>query len=147
MAVYKRKETGTWFYKFMIKGVTYRESIPEAGTKRQAEHVERLARQDVFEGRYGKQAGTESFVKFVQEVYLPWARENKRSFTSDEWRCQVLCEYFKGKALRDITPMLIEKYKRERHAAHTRYGRQRSSASVNHEMAVLSRVMTMACDN
>ena len=90
MAVYKR---GTkWHYAFAIRGVRYRGSIPEARTKFQAEQAETKLRQDVFDGRYGRPSGKEDFVKFVDEVYKPWARENKRSFESnDKYKLPMIC--------------------------------------------------------
>jgi hypothetical protein len=83
----------------MINGVRYRGAIPEAQTKREAADVESKVRHSVFEGTYGRkapeQAGTSLFTRFVEEVFLPWARDNKKSWRNDEDRDRVLCEYFK----------------------------------------------------
>jgi integrase len=49
--------------------------------------------------------------------------------------------------LRDITPILIEKYKQQRLNTTTLHKRKRSPATVNRELQVLSKVFSMAYDN
>jgi hypothetical protein len=49
-----RKRGGIWYYDFMIRHVRYREAIPEARTKAQAEQVETKVRLSIFEGKYCK---------------------------------------------------------------------------------------------
>lgn len=148
MAVYVRgRSRDRWYYKFTIRGVTYKRAIPEARTKRQAELVERQARQAVFEGRYGRQAGTESFTKFVDEVYIPWAKANKRSWYHDTRYAVVICEFFKGKTFADITPMLVEHFKKNRREGLTQRGATRNMATVNRELAQLSKIFSLAVDN
>ena len=56
-------------------------------------------------------------------------------------------EFFKGKRLRDDTPMLIEQYKQLRLKTDTLHKRKRSPATVNRELQVLSKVFSMAYDN
>src|SRR6266699_2487700 len=100
-------------YAFCIRGVRYRGKIPEARTKFQAEKAETQIRQDVYEGRFGKPTGDEDFIKFVREVYEPWAKESKRSFKSnDKYKLPIICasKCFKGKTFAQISPLLIEKY-------------------------------------
>ena len=73
-----KKRGGRWHFSFQIKGVRYREAIPEARTKFQAEQAEAKARDQVFQGTYGtSQLGNQGFREFVSETYLPWA--NPRS--------------------------------------------------------------------
>ena len=43
-----KKRGGRWHFSFQIKGVRYREAIPEARTKFQAEQAEAKARDQVF---------------------------------------------------------------------------------------------------
>src|ERR1041384_8842615 len=156
MAVYlrgsckrKHKHSGacqTWYYKFTIRGATYKRSIPEAQTRKQAEQVKRQARDDVFVGTYGRAAGLVSFSKFVREVFLVWSREHKRSYRHDELFAEVACAFFAGKAFRDISPLLVEKFKQHRRAQITSHKQQRSRATVNREMAQLSKVFSLAFD-
>jgi len=142
MAVRKRKDV--WYYDFMVRRIRYRGAIPEARNKAQAKQAEARARLDVFEGRYGKPGGTESFVKFAREVYLPWAKENKKSWQSDSYHVEVLASYFGKKTFAEITPMLVEKFKRDRKATLTNRESVRSAASVNRELACLSKIFSLA---
>jgi integrase len=144
-----RKRGGVWYYDFMIRLVRYREAVPEARTKWQAEQVETQVRQAIFEGRYCKlqQKQVPTFKEFVEETFLPWSKANKRSYQSDSWRSKVLVNWFDGKRLDEITPFLIEKFKKERREGKTRRGKVRSPASVNREIELLSRVLTMAVDH
>jgi hypothetical protein len=144
-----RKRGGVWYYDFMIRLVRYREAVPEARTKWQAEQVETQVRQAIFEGRYCKlqQKQVPTLKEFVEETFLPWSKANKRSYQSDSWRSKVLTNRFDGKRLDEITPFLIEKFKKERREEKTRRGKERSPASVNRELELLSRVLTMAVDH
>ena len=145
MSVHKR---GTkWHYAFCIRGVRYRGAIPEASTKFDAEKAETKIRQDVYEGRYGRPTGNKDFGKFVEEVYNPWAMENKRSFKSnDEYKLSVICESkcFKGKTFAQISPLLIEKYKKERREALMENGRTRKPSTINRELGILSKIFSLA---
>ncbi len=85
MPVHKRGNK--WHYAFCIRGVRYRGGIPEARTKFDAEKAETKLRQEVYDGKYGKPSGEKSFVEFVEEVYKLWAKDNKRSFnTNDKYK-------------------------------------------------------------
>ena len=43
--------------------------------------------------------------KFIDQIYMPWAIANKRSWKGDQCYSEVLKEYFKGKSLCEITPL------------------------------------------
>ncbi len=58
----------------------------------------------------------------------------------------VLKEYFKDKALCEITPFSIEKFKHERIKTPTQHGTPRAHASVNREFEMLSRLFNLAID-
>jgi hypothetical protein len=94
-------------------GVRYREPIPEAQTKHEALQVEAEARRAVYEGRYGRQMRSTSFEKFAKEVFLPYAEQNRKRHSQDEHVVKTFIEFFKGRALQEIPPMLIEQYKRK----------------------------------
>ena len=75
-----KKRSGRWHFDFQIKGVRYREAIPEARTKWQAEQAETKARDQVYQGIHGTpQLGIQEFCQFVSETYMPWAKANKRT--------------------------------------------------------------------
>jgi hypothetical protein len=41
----------------------------------------------------GRATGDKNFGKFIEEVYKPWAMENKRSFKSnDKYKLSIICE-------------------------------------------------------
>src|ERR1051325_5719021 len=142
-----KKRGGRWHFSFQIKGVRYREAIPEARTKFQAEQAEAKARDQVFQGTYGVvQLGNQDFSQFVSETYLPWAKANKRTWRNDEIIANQWAELFKGKALREVSALAIEKWKRDRAQTITRRGTTRSPASVNMELAVLSRIFALAVE-
>lgn len=145
MAVYKRGKH--WLVKFQIKGKQYWRTIPEARTKAQAQRAETDMRQEVYDGKYGK-AEAPLFSAFVEDVYRPWAKANKRSYgTAEAVHLTPLVEYFGKLRLSEVSPILIEKYKRERKETVTKRGKSRSAASVNRELEVLSRIFTLAVDN
>jgi hypothetical protein len=120
MAVYKRG--GRWYHDFMIRRVRYRAVIPEAQNKYQAEKAEAKVKVEIYEGRYGAEPGNHFLSDFIEQVYLPWARANKRHPRNDEMHCKVIREFFAGKALSQISPLLVEKFKRQRGQSMTRYG-------------------------
>src|SRR4051812_8722122 len=146
----KRKEKRVrkrWYYDFMIRGRRYRGAIPEARTQEEAEKAETLIRLSVYEGTYGKSTGAELFSKVVEEVFLPYSRLNKRSHEHDAFRARALVGHFRGKALRDITPRMIEQYKEARLKTKSNRGGFYSPATVNRELAVLSKIFALAVDN
>lgn len=139
-----RKRGGRWHYDFMIRRVRYRGTLPEARNKSQAERAENRVREDVYNGRYGKPTGESIFVQYAEDVFLPWSRENKRSFVNDEYHVKTFKAYFGDKSFREITPMLLEKFKRDRLHGKTRYGRERRPASVNRELQLMSKIFNLA---
>ena len=104
-----KKRGGHWYFDFQIRGARYREAIPEARTKFQAEQAETKARDQVFQGTYGAvQLGNQDLSQFVSETYLPWAKANKRTWRNDEIIANQWAELFKGKALREVSALAIE---------------------------------------
>jgi integrase len=143
MTVRKRGEV--WHYDFQLQGRRYRKAVRGASIKYQAEQVEAQAKRDVFDGLHGlKQFGTQLFAEFVKETYLPWAKANKTTWSNDEKISKMLIENFRGKTLREISPLAIEKLKRDRRNAITRHGTPRAPSSVNSELSVLSGIFKLA---
>jgi integrase len=139
-----------YHYAFSIRGNRHRGALPEARTQFQAEQAEVKIKNEIFEGRFGKpDLSHQKLDQFIEEVYLPWARQNKRSWKSDEYRIKAITrsESFRGKTFAEISPLTVEKYKQERAKGNTMHGRPRNPLTVNTEMITLSRVFTMAVDN
>jgi hypothetical protein len=101
----------------------------------------------VFEGRFGKtEVGASKVCDFLDRVYLPWAKANKRSWKDDEYKLPVLKGFFQRTLLRDVTPFLVERFKQVRLATPTKHNTPRSLAAVSLEMALLSRIFSLAMD-
>jgi integrase len=142
MSVYKRGER--WYYYIKVKGERMRGAIPEARTKYQAERAETKIRNQVFEGKYGVFQSTTTLREFVEKTFLPWAKDNKRSWRNDMSRIKPILSFFGSKRLKDISPFEVEKYKIARSKTITKRGSVRSKASVNRELQLLSRVFSLA---
>jgi integrase len=147
-----RKRGSIWYYDFTIKKIRYRGSISEAQNKQEALRAESKVRTSVFEGKYGKPSGEAQFMEYADKTYLPWAKENKLSFESDYYKVTSMFKEFFGKlCFKQITPMVIERYKRQRMAKpieRTEGGKtifiERKPSSVNRELALLSKIFSMA---
>jgi integrase len=155
MSVSKRCDK--WHYAFCIRGIRYRKAIQEAQTKYEAKQAEAEAMKAVYEGRYGRATGEQDFLEFVRKVFLLWSKTNKRSWYDDELWAQHVAVWFKGKTFAQISPLLVEKFKRERRESLTKKGERlkragketnerRSPATVNREMEILSKVFTLAVE-
>lgn len=142
-----RKFGKRWWYDFMIRGVRYRESIPEAQSKQEALQVEAEARRAVYEGRYGRQMRSLSFEKFAKEVFMLYAEQNRKRHSQDKRIVDGFIEFFKGRALQEIPPMLIEQYKRKAAQALTPLGEKPKASTINQKLAVLHRVFSLAVEN
>src|SRR5690349_17937726 len=146
MSVYKRGDQGThWHYYFRVRGVRYRGALPEARTKKEAEQAETQLKKDIFEGRFGRlETGTMKLKDFIDDIYMPWAKANKKSWINDNYNKVILKKVFGNKQLREIQPLDIERFKSKRLATETKFKTARAPASVNREFEMLSRIFTLA---
>src|SRR5262249_24630007 len=125
----------------MVRGRRYRGAIPQARTKQEAENALTKIRLDVYERKYDRTAkGNGSFVKYVNNTYVPWAKANKRSWSDDVLHARVICEFFAGHAFNDINRKMDEKFKDQRANTITVRGTKRTPATVNRELEVLSKI-------
>ena len=142
-----------YYYEFSIRKERYRGILPEARNMEQAKQAAQAVWDDIFNRRFNPEpppppAPVPLFEEFVKGTYLPLQKTNKkRSYARDEQIAAVLCDFFKGKTLKEIKKSDVEKLKEVRSESLTRYERKRSPATVNRELAVLSAIFTLAVDD
>ena len=109
--------------------------------------AETKIKREIFEGRFGQlDLGSEKLADFIEKVFVPWSKANKRSWKHDEFRARTIREYFGGKTFREISPLLVEKFKRDRRESITARQTVRSLASVNFELNLLVKIFNLAID-
>lgn len=135
-----------WRYAFTIRGVRYRAAIPEARTQYEAERAEVEAKQAVYERRYGRPIGGRGLVDFVEKVYRPWARENKRSWKNEEYCLPTITAWFGGRTFAQVSPLLVEKFKRYLRESNTKKGTLFSPRYVNYFLQTLFRIFSLAVE-
>ncbi len=148
MGVYKRK--GKWEVRLQMKGAKYYRQVPEAHNKGQALLAEATLRKEIYEGRYGKEGGeigTTDFKEFCERVYLPDIKNRLRQWKNEDYKVVTLCRFFAGKRFRDITPMVVQSYKRQRLSVETQHKGKRKASTVRGEILTLSAIFNMAIDN
>jgi integrase len=136
----------SWYYDFGIRGKRFKGSIPEARTKAQAEQAESKLRDDVYQGRYGREPSNIRLREFVEKQFLPWSRAEKRSWRNDYARIKPILAFFKGKMMRDIGEIQVRTYKKERLGSINKRGTLYAPASVDRELQLLSRIFSLAIE-
>jgi len=134
-----------WWMEFTLGGRYVFQSIPGARTKAQATRAEISVRESIYSGKFN--AASERFSTFVNQIYLPWARDNKKSFAHDESRVKALKDFFVQLELRDISPLMIEKFKVSMLGKTTHRGTERKGPTVNRYLQLLSKIFSMAYYN
>ncbi len=145
-----RKRGGVYHYQFQSKGVTYCGTLPDATTDAGARAQEADEKAKVRLGLRPQQSVDDDFCKFVNEVYLKQSTD-KASYRHDEFRCAVLTEYFAGMRFRDIKPILVSTFIKDRLATMIKRHNQKSPAThsrspvtVHKEVTLLSGIFNMA---
>jgi len=137
MGVYKR---GTaWYIDYYAGYKRRRERI--GPSKRQAETVLKKRIVQVAENRFLEVEKYEK-IKFekMTDLYLEnYSKPNKKSSRRDVTSINNLKPFFAEKYLHEITPLDVEKYKRERQS-------KVSNATVNREVACLKHIFTKAIE-
>ena len=133
----KRKQGVYWYSDFFYKGKRYTK-CHGIMSKTVAKEKEREFRNAVASGEYEEGRKKVLFRKFAQR-YLEYSKTIKRpsSYRRDESSVERLLTFFSGKYLSEITPWLIEKYRKERL-------KEVKKATVNRERACLSNMFQMA---
>jgi len=79
------------------------------------------------------------FIEFAKEFIEIYSKQNKRSWGRDESALRVLGPYFKGKAISEVTPELVERYKAKRKA-------EVAPGTVNRELTFLKTMFNKAVE-
>ena len=126
-----------WYSDFWYEGQRYTKGWGKI-SKSVAREKERKFRNEVASGEYEKRTRNILFEKFTEQ-YLDYCKTTKRPSSSkrDESSAKMLLKFFTGKYLSEITPWLIEIYRKER------LGKVKK-ATVNRERTCLSNMFQMA---
>ena len=161
--MYVRKRGRFYHFEFFVEGRRYsgcfngKSGKPVATDKREARELTYKERRKVLDGTYRDGLDRERLkylATFVDEVYLPFAREHHSSKAHAESRCKVLKEHFGGKRFDEIMMMAIVGFINQRLNSKTVRKRvlvdgtavnsSRSSTTVNKEVTLLSSIFRMA---
>jgi len=106
---------GKWYLDFTFNGKRIRQF--GGYTKEQARNTLIKMKADKLDEKRGYKKPAQpdiNFMEFAREFIEIYSKQNKRSWDRDESALRVLEPYFKGKAIREITPELVERYKAKR---------------------------------
>jgi integrase len=138
MSLYQRGKS--WYYDFQYRGERYTGNIGPV-SKTVAKEILAKKKAEAVEGQYELPSKKPSpLFEEVAVDYLKYYQANRRpkSLARHQMAFKALQRVFAGKRLADITPFLIEKYKRLRKED------GRSEVTVNRELAFLKNLFTMA---
>jgi integrase len=136
MGVYQRGES--WYIDFYEDGKRYTERVGPV-SKSVAEEKLSIRKSEVIRGEWKPKKIRVPFDKF-KEQYLEYSKGNKKPGSSlrDECSLKHLIPFFGNKALSEITPFLIEKYKLVRKEEGAEPG------TINRELGCLRHMFSMA---
>ena len=136
MAVFKKGKN--WYIDYYVSGRRKREMI--GPNKKLAESVLAKRRLQIAENKFLdiKKKGKIKFEE-LGALYLDYSKTNKRSWTRDRTSIGSLKAFFNGKYLYEITPLLIERYKKKRID-------EVSPATLNRELACFKHMFTKAIE-
>jgi len=131
-----------WYIYYRANGERIRQVVKNAQSRTDALKVLQVNVADVFRGEHGfrKQEKDVKFSEFA-DLYLANARPNKKSWKQDQYRIEAhLKPYFGKLDLKEVTSLLIEKYRVKRLKA----GIKKSTS--NRELALLKVMFSRAID-
>jgi integrase len=138
MSLYQRGKS--WYYDFLYRGERHTGCIGPV-SKTVAKEILAKKKAEAVEGRYELPSKKPSPIfEAIAEEYLRYYRANRRprSVERHEMAYRALKPFFAGKRIEDITPLLIERYKRERKA------QKRSDVTINRELAFMKNLFSQA---
>lgn len=145
------RKRGTFYgYEFMESRKRYfgvfngRDGSPLATSKQHARELEAQIRLQIRAGTYQNDSDRECFATFFDHVFMVYAKEHKRSWRHDEFRGEVLKQFFGSKTFSQITPLLVSRFITDRLASTSKRHRTRSPVTVHKETQLLSSIFNMA---
>jgi integrase len=147
-----KKIKDSWRYSFWFDGKQTRR-IVKARNQEQAKIIAQSDWDRQFNEKHNPQPEAAPEVKeilfadFVNEHFLPFSKLNKKSYDRDKRLSKIFCEFFAGKTLKEIKRSDIESFKLHHSITKSRYGKILAPATVNRELAILSRIFSLAIDD
>ncbi len=154
MGVYEKN--GHWYFEIMIRKKRYCRAIPEATCRKDAEKYVTVFKADLLRGRLelAENIGRKPFIE-IADMYIKYAETNLCAVDTAVRIAKRFKEIWKSKTIGEITPQVIEKYKENRQK--TTFARKNingkevvkhiSSATINRELAALSKMFSLAIAN
>jgi len=133
------KKGSNWYIDYYVQGRRKREKI--GPSKAQARVVLQKRKVQIAEGKFLDVRGHQK-LKFedMGKLFLEnYSKPNKRSWRRDEEIVGHLVDFFKGKNLHEVSPLDIEKYKRQRRE-------EVSPATINRELSGLRNMYNRAIE-
>ena len=145
MSVFKRTiktkqgKSQYWYIDYTLNGKRKWESVGRVGeaTKADARKLLALRRTEILQGKFKTpdKRVVPTFAEFAKE-YLEYAKGNKKSWDRDACSLRSLVPFFGSHTLNDISPILIDKYKRYRKEGV-------SGRTVNIELSLIRRMFNL----
>jgi integrase len=145
---------GAWYIEYYYKGKQKKERVgrvKDGITEKKAKKALHAREGEIAQGRFNI-AQTKTyplFEKFIKD-YLDYSKTHKRSYERDLTSSKHLTPFFNNKTIDEITPLMIERYKKSRKdeikAMKKNQGksdREISFVSINRELALMKHSFSM----
>ncbi len=142
-----KKVGDRWRYSFRFEGKQTRRMI-KADNQAQAKIIAQADWNNQVNAKYSPPPEPKIlFSDYVNERFLPYSKLNKKSYDRDLRMSKIFCEFFAGKTLKEIKAADIEDFKLLHSTSKSRYDMILKPATVNRELAILSRIFSLAVEN
>jgi len=143
MGVYLKNKS--WYIDYYLpSGTRKREVVGKspAVTQRDAEKALRTRQAEIYQGRYNIESTKKPilFDKFVNDEYLPWAKDHYEDFARVKSVTKLFLQTFKNMSFQDMNNWLVDKYKSKR----KKLGKD--PETINRELTVLHKICTLAVE-
>lgn len=143
MGVYLKNKS--WYIDYYLpSGTRKREVVGKlpAVTQRDAEKALRTRQAEIYQGRYNIESTKKPilFDRFVNDEYLPWAKDHYEDFARVKSVTKLFLQTFKNMSFQDMNNFLVDKYKSKR----KKLGKKPDT--INRELTVLHKICTLAVE-